>query len=59
MTPVLIRSGALGGDLRGNAAETGITYVRLDPPDAPLHLPNSQVLAPAIAPAASRPPDRD
>ncbi len=27
--PVLIRSGALGGELRGNVVEIGITYVRL------------------------------
>jgi small-conductance mechanosensitive channel len=55
--PVLIRSGAMGGELRGNVAEIGITYVRLDTPDGPLHLPNSQVLAAAIAPVASRPKD--
>jgi small-conductance mechanosensitive channel len=54
--PVLIKSGALGGDLRGNVAEIGITYVRLDTPDGPLHLPNSQVLAAAIAPVRDRPP---
>ena len=54
---VLIRSGALGGDLRGNVTEIGITYVRLDTPDGPLHVPNSQVLAAAIAPVGSRPPD--
>ena len=56
--PVLIKSGALGGDLRGNVAEIGITYVRLDTPDGPLHLPNSQVLAAAIAPVVSSPADR-
>ena len=54
---VLIRSGALGGDLRGDVTEIGITYVRLDTPDGPLHLPNSQVLAAAIAPMGNRPPD--
>ena len=47
---VLIKSGALGGELRGNVTEIGITYVRLDTPDGPLHLPNSQVLAAAVAP---------
>ena len=36
---VSIRSGALGGELRGTVAEIGITYVRLDAPDGPLHLP--------------------
>jgi small-conductance mechanosensitive channel len=55
--PVLIRSGAMGGELRGNVAEIGIIYVRLDTPDGPLHLPNSQVLAAAITPVVSRPPD--
>ena len=28
--PVLIRSGAMGGELRGKVVEIGITYVRLD-----------------------------
>ncbi len=56
--PVLIRSGAMGGELRGNVVEIGITYVRLGTPDGPLHLPNSQVLASAIAPVVSKPPDQ-
>jgi small-conductance mechanosensitive channel len=51
--PVLIRSGAMGGELRGNVVEIGITYVRLDTSDGPLHLPNSQVLAAAITPVVS------
>jgi small-conductance mechanosensitive channel len=55
---VLIRSGAMGGELRGKVVEIGITYVRLDTPDGPLHLPNSQVLAAAIAPVVSKPPDQ-
>ena len=50
--PVLIKSGAMGGELRGKVVEIGITYVRLDTPDGPLHLPNSQVLAAAIAPVS-------
>ena len=54
---VLIRSGALGGELRGSVGETGITYVRLDTLDGPVHLPNSQVLAAAIAPVQDPPPD--
>ena len=54
---VLIKSGALGGELRGNVAEIGITYVRLDTPDGPLHLPNSQVLAAAVAPVRDTPPN--
>jgi small-conductance mechanosensitive channel len=52
--PVLIKSGAMDGDLRGNVVEIGTTYVRLDTPDGPLHLPNSQVLASAIAPVVSK-----
>jgi small-conductance mechanosensitive channel len=48
--PVLIKSGAMGGELCGQVTEIGITYVRLDTPDGPLRLPNSQVLAAAIAP---------
>ena len=50
---VWIRSGALGGELRGMVTEIGITYVLLDTPQGPLHLPNSQVLAAAIAPAST------
>ncbi len=52
---VLIRSGSLGGDFRGNVTEIGITYVRLETADGPVHLPNSQVLASAIAPLSSSP----
>ena len=55
---VWIRSGPPGGELRGNVTEIGITYVRLDTPDGPLHLPNSQVLASAIAPVGNSPQDR-
>ena len=54
---VAIKSGPLGGEVRGQVAEIGITYVRLDKPDGPLQLPNSQVLAAAVAPAASTPKD--
>ncbi|HEX9352340.1 MAG TPA: mechanosensitive ion channel domain-containing protein [Streptosporangiaceae bacterium] len=56
---VSIRSGALGGELRGDVTEIGITYVRLDTPDGPVHLPNSQVLAAAVAPVSDRPPVND
>jgi small-conductance mechanosensitive channel len=55
---VWIKSGALGGDLRGKVTEIGITYVRLDTPDGPLHLPNSQVLGAAVAPVGDSPADR-
>jgi small-conductance mechanosensitive channel len=47
---VWIRSGALGGDLRGDVTEIGITYVLLDTADGPVHLPNSQVLMAVVAP---------
>jgi small-conductance mechanosensitive channel len=52
---VLVRSGSLGGDFRGEVIEIGITYVRLDTADGPVHLPNSQLLASAIAPLNSNP----
>ena len=54
---VSIRSGALGGELRGDVTEIGITYVRLDTSDGPVHLPNSQVLAAAVAPVSAHPPN--
>jgi small-conductance mechanosensitive channel len=46
---VWIRSGALGGEHRGDVTEIGITYVLLDTADGPVHLPNSQVLMAAVA----------
>jgi len=52
---VLVRSGALGGEFRGDVTEIGITYVRLDTADGPVRLPNSQVLAAAIAPVSGSP----
>jgi small-conductance mechanosensitive channel len=55
---VWIKSGPLGGELRETVTEIGITYVRLDTPDGPLHLPNSQVLASAVAPVDNSPPGR-
>jgi small-conductance mechanosensitive channel len=53
---VSVRSGALGGEFRGDVTEIGITYVLLDTPDGPVHLPNSQLLAAAVAPVSDRPP---
>jgi small-conductance mechanosensitive channel len=47
----------MGGELRGTVTEIGITYVLLDTADGPFHLPNSQVLAAAIAPAGTSTPD--
>ena len=55
---VRLRSGPLGGQFLGTVTEIGITYVRLDTPDGPFHLPNSQVLAAAIAPAGNSAPGR-
>jgi len=52
---VSIRSGALGGEHLGNVTEIGITYLRLDSADGPVYLPNSQVLAAAIAPVNGTP----
>jgi small-conductance mechanosensitive channel len=54
---VLIRSGALGGELRGDVTGIGITYVQLDTAEGPVHLPNSQVLAAAVAPVSGQPSD--
>ena len=50
---VSIRSGALGGEFVGEVTEIGITYVTLNTPDGPEHLPNSQVLAAAVRPVPS------
>ena len=60
---ILLRSGALGGQLEGTVTEIGITYLRLDTGDTLMSLPNSQVLAAAVSrqpPAAQRGgPERD
>ena len=45
---ILLRSGALGGQLEGTVTEIGITYLRLDTGDGAMLLPNSQVLAAAV-----------
>jgi small-conductance mechanosensitive channel len=47
--PILLRSGALGGQLDGTVTEIGITYVRLDTDTGLMSLPNSQVLAAAVS----------
>jgi small-conductance mechanosensitive channel len=47
--PVVLRSGALGGQYEGMIAEVGITYVRLDTGAGAVSLPNSQVLAAAVS----------
>jgi small-conductance mechanosensitive channel len=47
---VLLRSGALGGQLEGTVTEIGITYLRLDTSsEGVMSLPNSQVLAAAVS----------
>lgn len=60
---VAIRSGALSGLLEGTVSEVSVTYVRLETPNGPVHVPNSQVLSAAVGPvgallppAASAPP---
>src|SRR6266851_5017897 len=46
---VLLRSGALGGQLEGIVTEIGITYLQLDMGNGVMSLPNSQVLAAAVS----------
>ncbi len=50
---ILLRSGALGGQLEGTVTEIGITYLRLDTGNGVMSLPNSQVLAAAVSRRAS------
>jgi hypothetical protein len=50
-----IRSGALSGLIEGTVTEISITYVSLDTPKGPVHVPNSQVLAAAVGPAGAVP----
>ena len=49
---IVLRSGALSGQIEGTVTEIGITYLRLDTGDNVMSLPNSQVLAAAV----TRPP---
>ena len=46
---ILLRSGALGGQLEGTVTEIGITYLQLDTANGLMSLPNSQVLAAAVS----------
>lgn len=46
---IMLRSGALGGQLEGVVTEIGITYLRLDTGSELMSLPNSQVLAAAVS----------
>lgn len=50
-----IRSGALSGLIEGTVTEVSVTYVRLDTPNGPVHVPNSQVLAAAVGPVGALP----
>jgi small-conductance mechanosensitive channel len=55
--PILLRSGALGGQFEGTVTEIGITYMRLETDTGVMSLPNSQVLAAAVSrrPTAAQP----
>jgi small-conductance mechanosensitive channel len=46
---ILLRSGALSGQLEGTVTEIGITYLQLDTINGIMSLPNSQVLAAAVS----------
>lgn len=48
--PILLRAGALGGELRGTVTEIGISYVRLDTGTSVMAVPNSQVLNAVVGP---------
>lgn len=48
--PILLRAGALGGELTGTVTEIGITYVRLDTGTSVMVVPNSQVLNAVVGP---------
>jgi len=52
---ILLRAGALGGQLEGTVTEIGITYLRLDTGNGVMLLPNSQVLAAAVSHQAPAP----
>lgn len=56
---ILVRSGALGGEIHGTVTEIGITYVRLDTGDGVMHLPNSQMLAAGVGHVRPPLPDPD
>jgi len=53
--PIVLRSGALSGQLEGTVTEIGITYLRLDTDMGLVLLPNSQVLAAAVSRQAPTP----
>ena len=49
---ILLRAGALGGELTGTVTEIGITYVRLDTGGSVMSVPNSQVLNAVVGPGS-------
>jgi small-conductance mechanosensitive channel len=53
---ILLRAGALGGQLEGTVTEIGITYVRLDTGASIMSVPNSQVLNAVVGPLPPPPP---
>jgi small-conductance mechanosensitive channel len=46
---VFVRSGPMGGELRGTLTEIGLLYVQLDTSSGLVNLPNEQVLGAAVA----------
>jgi small-conductance mechanosensitive channel len=55
---VLIRSGALGGPVEGTVTDISLTYVRVEGDAGRFLLPNSLVLAAAVAPLAPTGPEQ-
>lgn len=55
--PVVIRSGALGGEYEGIVTDMSLFYVRMTTELGPVHLPNSGVIAAAVGPGARKPPE--
>jgi small-conductance mechanosensitive channel len=47
---IMLRAGALGGELTGTVTDIGITYVRLDTGGSVMSVPNSQVLNAVVGP---------
>jgi small-conductance mechanosensitive channel len=47
---ILLRAGALSGELAGTVTEIGITYLRLDTGGSVMSVPNSQVLNAVVGP---------
>ncbi len=52
---ILLRAGALGGELTGTVTDIGITYVRLDTGGSVMSVPNSQVLNAVVGPQPQPP----